>query len=343
MALSLVGGLPRNLIYQDDAEPGYLRVKRGRGHSYSDGDKKLSDQEILDWICSLGIPPDWKDVWISKDRNGHLLATGYDAKGRKQYYYHPLWSKYRNEAKFRRMKLFGLTLPAIRHRTKEDLKRKGWPKEKVLALTIQILDQYGIRIGNEQYMRENQTFGLTTLRRKHLDFQKGSGRLEYKAKSGKYRKISIKKGQLARLIKSCSELPGYEIFKYQGDDGKYHHVRSQDVNEYLQEISQEEFTCKDFRTWHGTIMTLKKLEEAQKIVTENPRKKLDATVVKLVSEELGNTVSVCREYYIHPKVLQTVLAEDKLSKAKQKKLKKIAKDAEEHLEECEQTILKIIS
>nr|WKN37740.1 DNA topoisomerase IB [Tunicatimonas sp. TK19036] len=343
MALSLVGGLPRNLIYQDDTEPGYLRVKRGRGHSYLDEGQKLSDKEVLEWISSLGIPPDWKDVWISKDRNGHLLATGYDAKGRKQYYYHPLWSKYRNEAKFRRMKLFGMTLPTIRKKTKEDLKRKGWPKEKVLALTIQILDQYGIRIGNERYKRENQTFGLTTLRRKHLDFQKGVGRLEYKAKSGKYRQISIKKGQLARLVKGCSELPGYEIFKYKGDDGKYHHVRSQDVNEYLQEVSQKEFTCKDFRTWHGTIMAVKKLEEAQKTVAENPRKKLDATVVKLVSEELGNTVSVCRDYYIHPKVMKAVLVEEKLAKIKKKKLKNLSSEAEEYLDECEQHVLRIIS
>ncbi|MEQ9443297.1 MAG: DNA topoisomerase IB [Cyclobacteriaceae bacterium] len=343
MGVPLVGGLPRSLIYQDDTQPGYCRVKRGRGHSYLDGDTKLTDATVLNWIKSLVIPPDWNDVWISKNPNGHLLATGYDAKGRKQYLYHPLWAKYRNEAKFRKMKLFGQTLPIIREKIQHHLRLKGWPKEKVLALTIQLLDQYGLRIGNEQYKRENETFGLTTLRRKHLDFQKGVGRLEYKAKSGKYRKISIQKGQLARLVKRCSELPGYEIFKYQGEDGKYHQIHSQDVNEYLQEVSGEEFTCKDFRTWYGTVTTLEKIEEARSALTENPRLKLDTTLVKLVAEELGNTVSVCRDYYIHPKVMQVALTEDKLDKVRQKKLKGIKNTAMKYLDEYEQTVLRIIS
>ncbi|MGB3584996.1 MAG: DNA topoisomerase IB [Tunicatimonas sp.] len=307
MGFPLMGGFPRDLIYQDDSQPGYLRKKWGRGHSYFNEQAKLREKKTLGWIRSLGIPPDWDNVWISKDPNGHLLATGYDAKGRKQYYYHPIWSEYRNRAKFDKLKLFGMQLPLIRLKVKKDLRKKGWPKEKVLALIIQVLDEFGIRIGNEQYKRENETFGLTTLRRKHLEFEKGSACLEYRAKSGKYRKISIQRNQLVRLIKRCSELPGYEIFKYRGQDGKYHHIRSQDVNEYLQDVASNYFTCKDFRTWHGTITAIEKWEEAKELQLENPRLKLETTIIKLVAQELGNTISVCRKYYIHPTVLDVLL------------------------------------
>lgn len=341
MGLPLIAGLPNDLVYQDDNQPGFLRKKWGKGHTYLDADSKLREEKTLNWIRSLGIPPDWDDVWISKDPNGHLLATGYDAKGRKQYYYHPSWTEYRNQAKFNKMRSFGLVLPTIRKMTKKDLKKKGWPKEKVLALTIQVLDEYGIRIGNEQYKRENETYGLTTLRRKHLDFERGSGQLEYKAKSGKYRKISIERGQLARLIKHCSELPGYEIFKYKGEDGKYHHLRSQDVNEYLQGIVGDNFTCKDFRTWHGTVTTVEKLEQAKKVVEENPRTKLETTLVRLVAKELGNTVSVCRKYYIHPDVKHAVL-EDQLAKVQKRKLVGVKASEKKYLEKAEKIVLKII-
>lgn len=318
MATPLLSGLPQGLIYQDDSQPGYLRKKWGRGHSYFDKQAKLREKKTLTWIYSLGIPPDWDNVWISKTPNGHLLATGYDAKGRKQYYYHPSWTEYRNRAKFNKLKLFGMQLPLIRLKVEKDLRKKGWPKEKVLALIIQVLDEYGIRIGNEQYKRANKTFGLTTLRRKHLDFEKGNARLEYRAKSGKYRKISIQRNQLVRLIKRCSELPGYEIFKYQGKDRKYHHIRSQDVNEYLQDITSNNFTCKDFRTWHGTVTAIEKWEEAKEIYAENPRRKIETILTKLVAQELGNTVSVCRKYYIHPKVLETLLGDSLKIKMKQK-------------------------
>ncbi|WKN44365.1 DNA topoisomerase IB [Tunicatimonas pelagia] len=307
MGFPLMSGLPQGLIYQDDSQPGYLRKKWGRGHSYFDKQAKLREEKTLTWIQSLGIPPDWDDVWISKDPNGHLLATGYDAKGRKQYYYHPSWAEYRNKVKFDKLALFGRKLPIVRLKVTKDLEKRGWPKEKVLALILQVLDEYGIRIGNEQYKRENKTFGLTTLRRKHLDFEEGHARLEYRAKSGKYRKINIKQNQLVRLIKRCSELPGYEVFKYRGQDGKYHHIRSQDVNEYLQDIVGEQFTCKDFRTWHGTVTAIDKWKDAQALQTKNPRLKLETTIIKLVAKELGNTISVCRKYYIHPEVLKALL------------------------------------
>lgn len=342
MGLPLMGGIPHDLIYQDDTRPGYLRKKWGKGHTYLDNNSRLKEEKTLDWIRSLGIPPDWDDVWISKDPNGHLLATGYDAKGRKQYFYHPSWTEYRNQIKFDKMRSFGLVLPIIRMKTEKDLRKKGWPKEKVLALVVQILDEYGIRIGNEQYKRENETFGLTTLRRKHLDFERGSGRLEYKAKSGKYRKISIERGQLARLIKRCSELPGYEIFKYKGEDGKYHHLRSQDVNEYLQDIVGNDFTCKDFRTWYGTVTVVEKFELAKQTVEENPRAKLETTLVRLVAKELGNTVTVCRKYYIHPEVKRIAL-EDQLSKIRKRKLTSIKASERKYLEPAEKTVLKIIS
>jgi DNA topoisomerase-1 len=338
-----MSGLPRSLIYQDDTQPGYLRKKWGRGHTYLENSSKLTDAKTLDWIRSLGIPPDWDDVWISKNPDGHLLATGYDAKGRKQYYYHPLWAEYRNQAKFAKLKLFGMALPLLRKQTEKDIALRGWPKEKVLALTVQVLDEFGIRIGNEKYKKENQTFGLTTLRRKHLEFERGTGRLEYKAKSGKYRKVSIKKGQLARLIKGCSELPGYEIFKYRGHDGKYHQVRSQDVNQYLQNIIGEEFTCKDFRTWYGTITAVEKLAEAHQLIEENPRLKLETTLIKLVAQALGNTLSICRKYYVHPKVLQAAV-ENKLDSYEKKACPSALEPWQrKNLERTELTVLKIIS
>ena len=343
MGVPLMSGLPRNLIYQDDTQPGYFRKKWGRGHTYLDNNVKLTTTETLDWLRTLRIPPDWDNVWISKNPNGHLLATGYDAKGRKQYYYHPLWSEYRNQAKFAKLKSFGMALPLLRKQTNKDIARKGWPKEKVLALTVQVLDEYGIRIGNEQYKKENRTFGLTTLRRKHLEFEQGTGRLEYKAKSGRYRKVSIKRGQLARLIKRCSELPGYEIFTYRGEDGKYHQVQSQDVNQYLQQIIGDEFTCKDFRTWYGTTIAVEKWEEAHQMVEENSRLKLETTLIKLVAKALGNTVSVCRKYYIHPKVLSAAINNDLANYYKRACPSDLKPWQKKNLDETELMVLKIIS
>ncbi len=342
MAVPVVGGIPNELTYANDDHPGYTRVRRGKGFSYHDEQgNKLADTAVLERIKALGIPPIWKDVWIAKKPDGHLQAVGYDPKGRKQYIYHNLWISYRSEAKFRKLTEFGLALPQVRRQVTQHLEIEGWPRPKVLALVIEMLDEYHIRIGNEYYRQQNETFGLTTLRRKHFDFEKGVGRLEYKAKSGKYRKINIKNGQLAKLVKQSSELQGYELFKYQVKNGKYHRVESHDVNEYLKDISNEDFSCKDFRTWGGTTLAVEKYEPAHALVEENARLNLETAIVKLVAKELGNTISVCREYYIHPKVME-VLVDGKIDKYHCTKVKGLSKKDTKLLSESELAVLNII-
>lgn len=335
--------MPRELIYASDDHPGYIRKKKGKGFCYYDCQgNKISDEKIIDRIKSLGIPPVWTNVWIARDENTHLQATGLDQKKRKQYLYHPLWNKYRSEAKFIKMKEFGMALPEIRRTVSQHIRKKGWPKEKVLAMVVQMLDEYQIRIGNEYYKKQNETFGLTTLRKKHFEFDHGMGHLFYKAKSGKYRRIDIRNNQLARLIKRSSELPGYEIFKYQDrEDNKFHSINSHDVNEYLKNIAGEEFTCKDFRTWGGTVAAIESIEEAMAELEGNKRLNLETAIVRQVARKLGNTVSICRDYYIHPKVLR-ILTEKKLSKYQTKTLKKMPAADKKLLSTCEIAVLNII-
>jgi len=298
---------PENLTYVRSEEDGYRRVKRGRGFSYHHpSGKKIEQPEVIDRIKSLGIPPVWKNVWICPDPHGHLQATGYDPKNRKQYLYHSEWTEYRNLVKFQKMSDFGRALPEIRRRTHRELQQKGWHKVKVLSLVVQMMDEYYIRIGNQHYKEQNETFGLTTLRRKHLDFEEGVGRLEYKAKSGKYRKISIKNNQLINLVRQCSELPGYEVFTYRDENKKFQSVDSQEVNDYLHHIVGDRFSSKDFRTWGGTSLIVEKEQEARRVAAENKRRKLETTLVRLTAAALGNTVSICRNYYIHPEVIKIV-------------------------------------
>lgn len=302
---------PKDLVYIPQEVEGFTRIKRGKGFSYHDTSGQIiKASDALERIKSLGIPPMWKKVWISKNPKSHLQATGYDQKNRKQYLYHTAWAEYRNMAKFSRIREFGHAIPYIRAHTSRQLEQKGWTKEKVLSLVIQMMDEYHIRIGNQYYKEQNETYGLTTLRKKHLDFEKGVGKLEYKAKSGKYRKINLQNGQLSKLIKECAELPGYEIFTYKDENRKYQTITSHDVNEYLHQIAGENLSSKDFRTWGGTVLAVEKREEARQKVEENPRLKLESALVKIVSQELGNTVSVCKEYYIHPLILEKVMQDD---------------------------------
>ena len=342
MAVPLIGNLPATLVHNCDQDPGYTRVGRGKGFSYHGPDgEHLTDAGELSRIKDLGIPPAWKDVWIAQDPHGHLQCTGIDPKGRKQYIYHADWNAYRSEAKFRKLADFGRAIPEIRRITDKHLKISDWSRPKVLALVIKILDTHHIRIGNEYYRQQNETYGLTTLRRKHLEFEQGVVRLEYKAKSGKYRKVSIKNNQLAKLVKQSSELRGYELFKYQGKDKKFHHINSHDVNEYLRDISDEEFSCKDFRTWGGTTLALDKLPEAQSMLAENPRLKLETTLIKLVARELGNTIAICRKYYIHPQVLEVALGGN-VEKYRQQKPKRVPVKDRKLLSDSELAVLSII-
>lgn len=294
----------KKLVYVTDEESGYRRKKWGRGHIYYEPrGKKIKKSEITERLEGLVIPPNWDDVWICARPNGHLQVTGYDEKGRKQYLYHPDWLAYRNANKFNKIISFAEKLPRIREQVNKDLRQESWTKSRVQALVLRVLDESFIRIGNKSYLEENNTYGLTTLRRKHLKEEGGGVVLNYQAKSGKQREVIIEQKELVGLIKECSELPGYEIFRYQ-EGGKAKTIDSADINEYLREIAGDEFSSKDFRTWGGTVAAIEEFEAAQKEVEENSRKEIVPTLVNRVAERLGNTAAVCREYYLHPAVLE---------------------------------------
>lgn len=303
--------IPKSLKYVCDEDSGIYRKIRGRGFEYvTRQNEKVDDELTMQRINNLVIPPNWKDVWICQDPEGHLQATGYDEKGRKQYLYHQSYKDFQQKSKYKELYHFGKALPVIRARVQRDLKKEGWPKEKVLALIVKVLDEYHFRIGSQQYAEENESYGITTLRRKHVKNEKGELILEFKGKSGVYQKVHVSNPRLQKMIRETSELPGYELFRYLDENKKSKNIHSQDVNEYIQQITEEEFTAKDFRTWGGTVSAVEVSKEARKIISGNPRKKLDTTIIKKVAERLGNTVATCREYYVHPKVLKTILNKD---------------------------------
>jgi DNA topoisomerase-1 len=300
--------------------PGYARRKRGKGFSYYDaGGKLIKDKEIIDRIHALRIPPAWRDVWISTNPIGHLQATGLDARGRKQYLYHEEWTRQSNLKNFDRMAGFAKMLPVLRRKINAALRKDGWPREKVISLLITILDQSGIRIGNKVYETQNGSYGLTTLRRKHMKVEKGQIVFEFKAKGGIYRRMPIKSKRLARLIKECSELPGQEIFRFEDEGGTYP-IFSQDVNAYIQEITEGDYTAKDFRTWNGTVGAIELYPEVLAEKGKSGTKAFSTALVRKVAEKLGNTMAVCRAHYIHPCMLKLadeseVLLDDIIAKA----------------------------
>lgn len=297
--------MPR-LCYVSSDEIGYRRKGRGKGFEYFDEQgKKLSDKTELKRIADLRIPPAWRNVWICQNPEGHLQATGIDARGRKQYLYHEEWSKRSQIRKFDRMAGFAKVLPEIRKKIQQDLRKQGWPREKVLSLVINILDQTALRIGNKSYEQENGTFGLTTLKRKHLKVNGDSISFQFKAKGGLYRNTQIKGRKLTRMIRECSELPGQEVFQFLDAEGKPHPVFSQDVNSYIQEITGGDYTAKDFRTWGGTVGAIELLPEAMAELETSPKRNFATCLVRKVAEKLGNTVTVCRAYYIHPTILSS--------------------------------------
>lgn len=305
--------MPRQpkLKYIDTDKPGYSRRKWGRGFRYLDREGKSLEGDTLEWAKSLVIPPMWEEVWISPDPNGHILSTGRDDKGRKQYLYHPDWAAQRQQLKFDKLVGFAEALPTLRRRLAEDLSLSGWSRDKVTAVAVSLLDEAGLRIGNRQYYKSNQTTGLTTLRRKHISLlDDGSLKLNYKGKSNQYRDVMIDNPELVKLIKACSELPGYELFRYCDENGENCTLDSSDVNEYLQRHIGDGFSSKDFRTWHGTTTAVKVAPECHRRVAAGEAKQPDVEVVKCVAEKLGNTVSVCRKYYIHPTVLEAVTQPD---------------------------------
>ncbi|HVM25481.1 MAG TPA: hypothetical protein VM253_08795 [Candidatus Limnocylindrales bacterium] len=296
------------LRYVSDTGPGIRRRRAGRGFSYigTDG-SRITDRRQLARIKALAIPPAWTDVWISPTRRGHIQATGRDAKGRKQYRYHPRWHEVRDEVKFGRMLAFAAALPTIRERTEADLRRQGLPREKVLAAVVRLLEKTMIRVGNEEYARDNESYGLTTLQDDHAEVSSRTIVFRYKGKSGREHEATLEDPRLARIVKRCQDLPGQELLQYVDEEGAVRDVDSADVNDYLREITGEPFTAKDFRTWAGTVLACMALEEFEAFASDTEARKNVVAAVKRVAERLGNTPAVCRSSYIHPQILDAYL------------------------------------
>ena len=296
------------LRYVTDTMPGVRRRRAGKGWSYiGPGGERITDPDRIAWINRLAIPPAWTDVWISPIKRGHVQATGRDAKGRKQYRYHPRWREVRDEAKYGRLIEFARALPKIRRRADRDLRRRGLPREKVLALVIRLLEETLIRVGNEEYARDNRSFGLSTLRDRHVTVRGAEVQFSFRGKAGKEHQVEFRDRRLARLVKQCQDIPGQELFQYYDADGTRVDVTSGDVNDYLREISGEDFTAKDFRTWAGTVAAAMALQEFREVDDEAGRKKAIVAAIERVAGQLGNTPAVCRACYVHPEVLDRYL------------------------------------
>lgn len=293
------------LRYVSDEKPGICRKRSGKGFSYYDAQgNRIQTTAERNRIESLGIPPAWQEVWICPTTNGHLLATGRDAKGRKQYLYHPDWNKCRNEAKFGRMIPFGLALPKIREQAEADLRRQKLNREKVLAIVVRLLEETFIRIGNDEYAKKNSSFGLTTLRDNHVEIAGSTVKFQFRGKHGIDHEIEVSDRRLARLIKQCRDIPGYDLFQYYDEAGQRQTIGSGDVNDYLREISGESFSAKDFRTWAGTVQTALALREAGPFSSKTEANRNIVQAVKAVAKQLGNRPATCRKYYVHPIILE---------------------------------------
>jgi DNA topoisomerase-1 len=296
------------LRYVSDTTPGIRRRRDGKAFRYRGPDGRLiKDRAQLARIRRLAVPPAWSEVWICPDANGHVQATGRDARGRKQYRYHADWRAVRDAAKFDRMLAFAQALPRLRARVAEDQARRGLPRAKVLATVVRLLEVTLIRVGNQEYARENHSYGLTTLRDRHVDFEGAKLIFEYRGKGGKLHRISLRDRRLARIVRSCQELPGQHLFQYLDEDGERQAVGSADVNAYLQEVTGEAFTAKDFRTWAGTVLASLALSEFESFDSQAAAKRNVTRAIEQVAAQLGNTVAVCRKSYIHPEIVECYL------------------------------------
>jgi DNA topoisomerase-1 len=305
------------LVYVSDEEPGIRRRRSGKGFSFRNPDgSAVKDKETLARIKSLAIPPAYTDVWICADPKGHIQATGRDDRGRKQYRYHPRWREVRDSTKYERMLDFGKALPAIRERISADMGKRDLPREKVLATVVHLLENTLIRVGNATYSKENKSFGLTTLQDRHVEVDGGKMRFQFKGKSGKTWNLQVKDRRIARIVKSCQDVPGQHLFQYLDDEGQRHGVTSQDVNDYLREISGQDFSAKDFRTWAGTVLAAIALTEFESFDTKAAAKRNLRDAIERVSSRLGNTPAICRKCYIHPQVLDCYLEGDLVNQLK---------------------------
>ena len=296
------------LLYVSDEEPGIRRRKSGKGFTYTGpGGKKIDDKATLDRIKSLAIPPAYTDVWICATANGHIQATGRDAKGRKQYRYHPAFREVRESTKYEHMLEFAKGLPAIRKTIDEHMSLRGLPREKVLATVVHLLENTLIRVGNSDYVKQNKSYGLTTLRDPHVKVEGGELRFQFKGKSGKTWKLQVKDRRIAKIVKACQDLPGQDLFQYLDENGERQSITSADVNAYLKEITGRDITAKDFRTWAGTVLAALALAEFEEFDSQAMAKKNIRSAIEKVSSRLGNTPSICRKCYVHPEVFSSYL------------------------------------
>jgi len=296
------------LRYFPDTRPGIRRDRKGKDFSYVRPDGlRASDPETLARIKRLAIPPAWEEVWICPVGNGHIQATGRDARGRKQYRYHSRWREQRDQNKYERMMAFAEALPAIRRRVKRDLARPGLAREKVLATVVRLLETTLIRVGNDEYARHNQSYGLTTMHDRHVKVTGQKISFGFTGKSGKRHEIEFHDLHLAKIVRRCQDLPGQELFVYQDEGGETRDVTSQDVNAYLREIVGDDFTAKDFRTWAGTVLAASALREFERFTNKAQAKKNIVNSIEAVSKMLGNTPAVCRKCYVHPAILDSYL------------------------------------
>lgn len=306
--VSISSAKAAGLRYTSDSAPGIRRVRAGHGFRYVDADgKRVRNPEILGRIKSLVIPPAWTNVWICPHPTGHLQATGFDARGRKQYLYHPHWRQVRDEAKFHRLAAFGKSLSRIRRHVARDLRLAGLVRRKMLATIVRLLETTLIRVGNDEYAQENGSFGLTTLRNRHVKVKGSTVHFEFRGKSGIKHAIDLEDKRLARILRRCQDLPGQELFQYVDVRGKRHAIGSENVNQYLHSITGQEFTAKDFRTWGGTVLALRELCALEAWTSNTQAKKNVVTAIRSVADRLGNTLSICRKCYVHPGLIAAYL------------------------------------
>jgi len=301
------------LQYVSDERPGYRRRINGKGFEYLDTEgKRIRDEQRLLRIKRLAIPPAWTHVWICPSSNGHLQATGRDARRRKQYRYHERWREVRDENKFSRLADFAKALPQIRKRVDSDIKLPGLPREKVLATVVRLLERTFIRIGNDEYARQNKSFGLTTIKDRHVTVRGAHLRFRFRGKSGRQHEVDMRDGQVAKIVSKLQDLRGQELFQYIDENGEIRDVRSQDVNDYLREITNEDFSAKDFRTWAGTLLSALALNVQGGFETKGQAKANIKTAICAVAKLLGNTPAICRRCYVHPAVVEAYLASTRI-------------------------------
>lgn len=306
------------LIYMSDEFPGIVRESfRGKFRYRDTKGHLIENEKTLARLASLAVPPAYTDVWISPKPNGHIQATGRDAKGRKQYRYHPKFREVRDSTKYEHVLDFAKALPAIRDQIDVDLARRGLPREKVLAAVIFLLEATMIRVGNADYAKKNKSYGLTTLRDRHVAIDGSELRFNFKGKSGKQWKLKLKDRRIAKIVKASQDLPGQHLFQYVGDDGQQHEVTSGDINAYLKEISGTDITAKDFRTWNGTVLAALALSEYEKVDSQAAAKRNVREAIEAVASRLGNTPTICRKCYIHPEIFDSYLSDELALEAKE--------------------------